>query len=282
MIKSTIVSPLTWGYHYLMVEPTFYQINYSINPYMDPTVPVAHDLAQEQWINLKNALENAGAQVKVMGGSIDHPDMVYAMNLAYVREDGEALLSNMAYSQRAGERPFTEGALTHLNYRLHTVGEYGWEAGDVFPLHDDYIAVGVGPRTSLQAAKVIAAWAQRKLIVLPATRPEAYHLDLSFMPLADGRGLVHPRAWANEGWDELKNHLSSYLILTEEETFVQFAANSIIIGSHILLPLGVSLRVKNWLETEGFTWEEVDVSEFHKGGGSLRCMVNSLDFPGVK
>jgi hypothetical protein len=36
-------------------------------------------------------------------------------------------------------------------------------------------------------------------------------------------------------------------------------------------------RVRSELECAGFRVVEVDVSEFHKGGGSIRCLTNPLD-----
>jgi hypothetical protein len=36
-------------------------------------------------------------------------------------------------------------------------------------------------------------------------------------------------------------------------------------------------RVRGQLEEWGFEIVLVDVSEFHKGGGSVRCMTNPLD-----
>ena len=36
-------------------------------------------------------------------------------------------------------------------------------------------------------------------------------------------------------------------------------------------------RVREQLEDWGFTVELVDVTEFHKGGGSIRCLTNPMD-----
>ena len=36
-------------------------------------------------------------------------------------------------------------------------------------------------------------------------------------------------------------------------------------------------RVRAELEAAGFAVVVVDVSEFHKGGGSIRCLTNPLD-----
>ena len=36
-------------------------------------------------------------------------------------------------------------------------------------------------------------------------------------------------------------------------------------------------RVREQLEDWGFAVELVDVTEFHKGGGSIRCLTNPMD-----
>jgi N-dimethylarginine dimethylaminohydrolase len=64
-------------------------------------------------------------------------------------------------------------------------------------------------------------------------------------------------------------------VLTEEEALT-FCANSIVIGRTILMPTCPD-RVRAQLEEWGFEIVLVDVTEFHKGGGSIRCMTNPLD-----
>jgi N-dimethylarginine dimethylaminohydrolase len=49
-----------------------------------------------------------------------------------------------------------------------------------------------------------------------------------------------------------------------------------VIGSTILMP-AVPDRIRARLEEWGFDVVVVDVSEFHKGGGSIRCMTNPVD-----
>lgn len=65
------------------------------------------------------------------------------------------------------------------------------------------------------------------------------------------------------------------LVLTEDEALT-FCAKSIVIGSTILMP-AVPDRVRAQLEAWGFEIVLVVVGEFHKGGGSIRCMTNPLD-----
>ena len=72
------------------------------------------------------------------------------------------------------------------------------------------------------------------------------------------------------------------LVLTEEEALTTFAANSIVVPSATGGPATVVMpaapdHVRDQLENWGFAVELVDVSEFHKGGGSIRCLTNPVD-----
>jgi N-dimethylarginine dimethylaminohydrolase len=64
-------------------------------------------------------------------------------------------------------------------------------------------------------------------------------------------------------------------VLSEEDALT-FCANSIVIGRTIVMP-ACPPAVREQLEAAGLTVVLVDVSEFHKGGGSVRCLTNPLD-----
>ena len=64
-------------------------------------------------------------------------------------------------------------------------------------------------------------------------------------------------------------------MLTEEEALT-FCANSVVVGKTIVMPACPD-RVRAQLEGWGFDIVLVDVSEFHLGGGSIRCLTNPLD-----
>ena len=65
------------------------------------------------------------------------------------------------------------------------------------------------------------------------------------------------------------------LVLTEEEALT-FCANSVVVGSTVLMP-SCPDRVRARLEDWGFEVVVLDLGEFHKGGGSIRCLTNPLD-----
>jgi N-dimethylarginine dimethylaminohydrolase len=51
----------------------------------------------------------------------------------------------------------------------------------------------------------------------------------------------------------------------------------VVVGDVVVMPAGVPVRVARRLEAWGFSIVTVDVSELHKGGGSVRCLTNPLD-----
>jgi N-dimethylarginine dimethylaminohydrolase len=103
-----------------------------------------------------------------------------------------------------------------------------------------------------------------------------YHLDLAFCPLDGTRALVCPSAFDEESAAALMELVPEPIVLTEEEALTTFAANSIVIGRTVVMP-GCPDHVRAELEAAGFEVRIVDVSEFHKGGGSIRCLTNPVD-----
>ena len=66
-------------------------------------------------------------------------------------------------------------------------------------------------------------------------------------------------------------------MITEEEALTTFAANSIVIGRTVLMPACPD-RVRVAARGSGASPScIVDVSQFHLGGGSIRCLTNPID-----
>ena len=103
-----------------------------------------------------------------------------------------------------------------------------------------------------------------------------YHLDLAFCPLDDRRALVCPEALDAPSAAAVLDLVPEPLVLTEEEALTTFCANSVVVGSTVVMPACPD-RVRAQLEEWGFEVVVVDVSEFHLGGGSIRCLTNPVD-----
>ena len=275
---------LQWGRRYVMVRPDHFRIDYRINPYMDLDDQPDRGRAMAQWVDLVATIERLGGTVEIVPQRPDAPDMVYAMNLGLglVRPDGgsHVVLSHMRYAERRMEtlsaRPWFERSGRSTSY----VGRDGvgahLEAGDVFAWGDALVA-GYGPRTEELALKHLAGDLGVRVRGVRITHPAMYHLDLAFCPLDRGRAMVAPGAFDDASAEALLALVPEPLVLTDDEALTTFCANSIVIDRTVVMPAGSPERVRRQLADWDFDVVEVDVSEFHKGGGSIRCLTNPVD-----
>jgi N-dimethylarginine dimethylaminohydrolase len=271
---------LAWGYDYLMVEPNHFRVDYSINPFMhldDQPDPLR---TRAEWLAVVAAIEEAGGTVRVLPQLPQAPDMVYAMNLGLVL-DGDApevVLSHMRFPQRRMETPtaaawFAERGLARRSIGREGVGAH-FEAGDAFAWRGELI-VGYGPRTEELALKHLAGDLGVSVRGFRITHPGMYHMDLGFCPLDETRAMVCPAAYDEASAAALLDLVPEALVLTEEEALT-FCANSIVLGRTIVMPACPD-RIRARLEEWGFRVVVVEVGEFLKGGGAIRCLTNPLD-----
>jgi N-dimethylarginine dimethylaminohydrolase len=281
-------SALAWGRSYVMVRPDHFRIDYAINPYMDTADQPDPGRAMAQWTDLVSTIERLGGTVEVVPQRADAPDMVYAMNLGLgvVRLDGSGamsahvVMSHMRYAERRMETLSAQPWFERSGRATSYVGREGvgahLEAGDVFAWGDALVA-GFGPRTEQLALKHLATDLGVRVRGVRITHAAMYHLDLAFCPLDERRAMVAPGAFDSASAAALMGLVPEPLVLTDDEALTTFCANSIVIGRTVVMPAGSPERVKAQLGDWDFEVVEVDVSEFHKGGGSVRCLTNPVD-----
>ena len=268
---------LSWGHRYLVCRPEHFRIEYAINPWMDIDAPLDHDKALGQWDILASTLEEVGAEVERIDQLPDAPDMVYAMNYGLVDGDHVAI-SAFRHPQRRAEARSAEAWFSGRGFRTSMVAagnDLAFEAGDAF-LFGDSLVVAHGPRTDVASHARLADVLGVRVASVGLVHPALYHLDLSFCPLDETRAIVAPLAWDAAGLATVQALVREPLIIDEGEAFT-FCANSVVVGDVVVMPAGVPTRVARRLEAWGFQVVTVDVSELHKGGGSIRCMTLPLD-----
>jgi N-dimethylarginine dimethylaminohydrolase len=273
---------LSWGRRYLMVRPDHFRVQYRINPFMDLESQPLPDRASRQWRDLLATLADVGAEVEVVDARSDAPDMVYAMNLGLALDStsgGRVALSHMRFAQRRMETVSAGAWFAGAGFAPTLVGADGvgahFEAGDAFPFGGSLL-VGHGPRTEKLALKHLASEFDVRVHGLALTSDAMYHLDLAFCPLDDRRALVCPGAFDEPSRRALLDLVPEPIVVTEEEALSTFCTNSVVVGRTVVMPACPG-RVRSELECSGFRVVVVDVSEFHKGGGSIRCLTNPLD-----
>jgi N-dimethylarginine dimethylaminohydrolase len=276
---------LGWGRKYLMVRPDHFRIDYVINPYMSTQDQPDPELALRQWSALRLAIIDAGGEVEVLEQRPDSPDMVYAMNLGLATapteecEGGRVMLSHMRFEPRRKESVTAANWFTQHGFDLDRTGGEGvgphFESGDAF-VFGDSLVVGYGPRTEEDALKHLAAGWNIRVRGLRITHEGMYHLDLPFCPIDSTHALVYPPALDAASQAELFGIVPDPIVLTDEEAFA-FSGNSLVVNDTVIMP-ACSTRLHDILTGLGLRVVVLDLSEFHKGGGSARCMTNPLDF----
>jgi N-dimethylarginine dimethylaminohydrolase len=265
--------------HYLMCPPTYFDVTYAINPWMDPSGHVDRVLTVRQWSGLVEAYRSTGHRVDLLEPLPDLPDMVYAANGATV-VDGRTLPARFANPERAGE------AAVHTAWHQRNGAWYG--GGDVQPAmaineaEGDFavlsrrILAGYGFRTALEAHRELAALTGREVLSLELVDPRLFHLDLALAVLDDERDHIayYPDAFSRRSRQLLGQLFPDALIATRLDAYA-FGLNAVSDGLHVFIPAGAR-QLRELLAAAGYWPISVDLSELIKGGGSVKCCTQEI------
>ena len=268
---------LEWGRRYLMCPPLHFGVLYEINPWMHREVAVDRERSQTQWERLVANLRAAGAEVQTIEPRDHVPDMVFTANAGLVAaERNQFVPSNFRHPERQPETAvFAEWFASH-----------GWDvvplpedldhegAGDALPFNGTLLS-GYRPRSDVAAGPVISHLLGAPVRTVELVDERLYHVDLTFCPLDERRALCAPLGWDAYGRKVVEALVPEPLWLENDEA-LSFCANSVVIGSTIVMP-STPPRVGRQLEAWGFTVVESPVDEFLKAGGGCRCLTLALD-----
>ncbi|KAL6722775.1 hypothetical protein Aduo_017864 [Ancylostoma duodenale] len=260
----------------LMCRPTYFQLTYSINPWMDMRRGVNRTKATEQWETLKSTLENCGARIEVMeaDGAESYPDMVFAANAAVIKGN-RAYLANFAHPERKGERYFFEQWFSKHGYQCVGDLDIAFEgAGDALwgGAGNRTLFTGVGPRTDVRALRDLterlddgSSW---KALGCRLVDPRFYHIDTAFCPLNEELAIYYPYAFDHITQHNMHNETD--LLAVSDKEARNFACNAVVVGRNVVMH-HQNDEIANKLEKLGFSVKFVDMSEFIKSGGSAKC-----------
>lgn len=273
----------------LLVEPTFYDVSYSINPWMDPARWASdprgmHRDATAAFASLREALAAAGFAVETAPGAPGLPDMVFPANAAVVL-DGRVVLARFRYPQRAGEEAPFARIFEDLRQRglvddvaLLPEGCYQEGAGDcIWDATRGHFWAGFGPRSSREAATAMSAHFGREVVALELATKESYHLDVCFCPLSGGEILYYPPALSDASLRELRARVPAHLrIEATQDDLRHFSVNAVNLNEHVVMTR-TTPHLRAELGRRGYRLHEVDLTPFMLSGGGAYCMTLRLD-----
>jgi N-dimethylarginine dimethylaminohydrolase len=265
----TTVSPrLRRRKHFLMCRPTFFDVTYSINPWMDPGKPVDRDLAVAQWERIHDLYLRLGHSVELIDPVPGLPDMVFAANGATV-VDGRVLLARFRHAERAAEAASYERWFTGRGgYReVHRPEVVNEGEGDYLQVGRIVLA-GTGFRTDPRSHAEAQAVFGRPVVRLDLVDPRFYHLDTALAVL-DETVAYYPGAFSPRSRAVLRE-LFPDALLADDADAEAFGLNAVCDGRSVVLPQAAT-HLAGLLRQRGYQPVGVDVSELMKAGGAVKC-----------
>ncbi|MCV7421580.1 N-dimethylarginine dimethylaminohydrolase [Mycobacterium yunnanensis] len=252
---------------YAMTAPTFFAVEYAINPWMDTSTPVDAALAVRQWDALRSTYRTLGHTVEMVEPVAGLPDMVYAANGGLV-VDGVAVVARFAYPQRAGEAVAYADWMSSRGFTPHATQYVNEGQGDLLVVGPTILA-GYGFRTDLRAHAEIAELTGRRVVSLELVDPRFYHLDTALAVLDDSTVAYYPPAFSDDARAQLRRLFPDAVEVSSADAYV-LGLNVVSDGKHVLLPAN-AVGFAEQIGELGFEPIGIDLSELFKGGGSVKC-----------
>jgi N-dimethylarginine dimethylaminohydrolase len=252
---------------YAMTPPTYFAVEYAINPWMDTSTPVDVGVAEVQWEGLYRTYLRLGHHVDVIEPVSGLPDMVYAANGGLIARD-IAIVAKFRFAERAGESRAYADWMSSLGYRPVSTRYVNEGQGDLLMVGEMVLA-GYGFRTDRRAHAEISAALAVPVVSLELVDPRFYHLDTALAVLDDHTIAYYPPAFSPAAQDQLHALFPDAIVVGSADAFV-LGLNVVSDGLHVVLP-SAATGFAAQLREAGFEPVGVDLSELLKGGGSVKC-----------
>ncbi|ULE35478.1 N-dimethylarginine dimethylaminohydrolase [Mycobacterium sp. IDR2000157661] len=253
--------------HYVMTAPTFFGVEYAINPWMDTSVPVDAALAVSQWDGLRQTYHRLGHTVDLVEPVAGLPDMVYAANGGLL-VNGAAVVARFAHPQRAAESTAYAKWMSERGYQPVETRHVNEGQGDLL-VAGPILLAGYGFRTDRRAHIEITPIVQMPVISLELVDPRFYHLDTALAVLDDTTIAYYPPAFGARSRAELLEVFPDAIEVGSADAYA-LGLNVVSDGFNVVLPAGAA-GFAGQLERAGFRPVCVGLAELLKGGGSVKC-----------
>ena len=264
----------------LMCRPSFYTVDYEINPWMHVREKPDEELATAQWEALYKTLTGIGFKVELIEPVKGLPDMVFTANGGLVSEN-KFILSNFRYKERQGEAAHFAAWAAARGFDVVRLPEQALFEGEgdmlmlASPEETGTLVAGYRFRSDIGSHNLIGEMLGQKVVSVELAAKEFYHLDTCFCPLNENTAIYYPGAFDSYGVSALSGLVENLIALGDDDAR-RFCANAVVQGRDIVMN-SCSAPLRKELSALGFTLHELDLSEFIKAGGSAKCLVLKLD-----
>jgi N-dimethylarginine dimethylaminohydrolase len=256
--------------HLYLCSPDYLNLYYAINPWMDVQKTFVRETAFKQWQTLvKLYNELMPGKVTLVEPQEGLTELCFFGDSVFMLKD-KALFSRMATAERLPENEYV------INYFKNKIHYERVEEGSTYEgsgetmLWRDTILVGYGQRSSFSIINKLNSYFNTPVIGFELTSKHYYHLDTALFPASENLIAAYLPAFSEKSQAAIRA-LDSELIELSHQDSLDFAPNSIALGNDLI----VHYQAKNIIQKfrdRGFTVHDIDVSEFIKFGGGLKCL----------
>lgn len=263
----------------LVCPPGHYDVRYAINPWMTGHVGDATPDAQRQW---ERFIELTGCVADVefvqLSQAEQTPDLVFTANAGLI-VGNLAIVSSFRHAERRREQPVFRAALARAGFATTFLQQTYFEgAGDaLFDRVRPILYAGYGWRTERGATLQLQEIVGCRVLPLLLADERFYHLDTALCPLASGHVMAYMDAFSPHAQTLLRRAIEpGYLIEVGVDDALRFACNALEIGDAVIMH-DCSRRLRERLHAAGYRVFLTELSEFHKAGGSAKCLTLKLE-----
>ncbi len=231
--------------------------------------------AKKQWSAVRKALVRLGGSVAELPPRCGLSDQVFSANIG-VTNNKIFLKSNFKYPQRREEADIARHWFSKHKFTIRTIpSSIKFEGmGDVIYIDKHSVALGYGFRSSNAAKKYVESIGLSVPLHLRLVDPRFYHLDTCFVVM-NGVVMYYPRAFDAASQKKIKHYFAHRIEVSQKDA-LGFVCNGVPLGKkYVTCRLSAPLRLQ--LKKYGIKAVELDMSEFLKSGGAVRCMVLNVN-----
>lgn len=266
----------------LFSQPTHFDIEYEINPYMDSRTEVGD--FRSNWVETVRESRKGSKNVQtvdydtysVLSKPTDElPDLVFSANHAMPEPDTNGfILSNMKMEERVEEVEYFAEWAQSFGYNIRSVpSEFDFEGSGDAKWHPNknLVWIGYGQRTDRMAVEEIDDIIDAEVVPIELKSGRFYHLDVCFTALSEESVIVIPDGITDESYNRIEEVFETVLHVPEDDIDTMGGNSARLPNGDIIIDEKNS-RTVELLEDNGFRVRTVDTEEFRKSGGSVDCL----------
>jgi N-dimethylarginine dimethylaminohydrolase len=255
---------------FFMCPPDHFRVDYAINAWTDPGAEIDSARALEQWERLYAAYISAGARVGIIEPEPNVPELVFAGDSIFLYGQ-RAISARFRHAERQPEVAPMARRFARRGYHVEPLPDGMHFEGNAEALHwNGMLLAGWGVRSDRSALDHVCARLDLELHAFQLAAPY-YHFDVCLAPIDERTALYYPGAFTAQGREQLAR-LVPRLIAVNEREAKALACNSVSVHGTVVMSTTQAPRVAELLCAAGKRVVALDVSEFQKAGGGVKCL----------